>query len=167
MSSTIRPHVTIRHDVRPGDLGRVIELHGALYAAEHGFDHTFEAYVAETVGEFGRTLEPGLDRLWLAERDGSLVGSIAIARREGGQAQLRWFLLHPDARGLGLGRRLLDDALAFSRAAGHRSIFLWTVDPLATAARLYASVGFRRTETRPRAPLWGSNLAEERYDLTL
>ena len=82
MSSTIPPQVTIRHDIRPGDLGRVIELHGALYSAEHGFDHTFEAYVAETVGEFGRTLQPGLDRLWLAERVGRLVGSIAIARRE-------------------------------------------------------------------------------------
>jgi GNAT superfamily N-acetyltransferase len=145
----------------------VIELHGALYAAEYGFDHTFEAYVAETVGQFGRTFEAGLDRLWLAEHGARAVGSIAIARREGGEAQLRWFLLHPDARGLGLGRRLVEEVLAFSRAAGYRSVFLWTVDPLTTAARLYASVGFRRTETRPRAPLWGSALAEERYDLTL
>ena len=96
---------------------------------------------------------------------GRLVGSIAIARREDGQAQLRWFLLHPDARGL--GRRLLDNALAISRAAGYRSIYLWTVDPLTTAARLYASAGFHRTETRPRTALWGSTLAEERYDLTL
>lgn len=167
MSTAIRPHVTIRHDIRPGDLGRLIEVHGVLYAAEHGFDHTFEAYVAETVGQFGGTFEPALDRLWLAERDGRLVGSIAIAQRESGQAQLRWFLLHPEARGLGLGRRLIENALTFSRAAGYRSIFLWTVDPLTTAARLYASVGFRRTETRPRAPLWGTTLAEERYDLTL
>ena len=106
-------------------------------------------------------------RLWLAELDGRLVGSIAIARRDSGQAQLRWFLLHPEERGLGLGRRLVEDALAFSRAAGYRSIFLWTVDPLITAARLYASVGFRRTETRPRTQLWGSILAEERYDLML
>jgi GNAT superfamily N-acetyltransferase len=167
MSTAIRPHVTIRDDVRPGDLGRVIELHGGLYAGEYGFDHTFEAYVAETIGQFGRTFQAGLDRLWLAELDGRLVGSIAIARRDSGQAQLRWFLLHPEARGLGLGRRLVEDALAFSRAAGYRSIFLWTVDPLITAARLYASVGFRRTETRPRTQLWGSILADERYDLTL
>src|SRR3712207_6069084 len=91
--------LTIRHDLRPGDLGRVTELHGVLYAAEYGFDRGFEAYVAETLGEFGRAARPGRDRLWLAELDGRLVGSIGIVGREGGAAQLRWVLLHPDARG--------------------------------------------------------------------
>ena len=161
------PHVTIRHDLQPGDLGRVIELHGVLYGTEYGFDHTFEAYVAETVGQFGRGFQPGLDRLWLAELDGRLVGSIAIARRERGEAQLRWFLLHPDVRGHGLGHRLIGDAVTFCREASCRSLFLWTVDPLTVAARLYTRIGFRKTETRPKAPLWGTMLSEERYDLTL
>jgi GNAT superfamily N-acetyltransferase len=167
MSAGTPPHVTIRHDLRPGDLGRVIELHAVVYATEFGFDHTFEAYVAETIGQFGRRLQTGLDRLWLAELDGRLVGSIAIARREGGEAQLRWFLLHPDARGHGLGRRLVEDAVTFCRDASYRSIFLWTVHPLTVAARLYASVGFHRVEARPPAPLWGTVLSEERYDFTL
>jgi GNAT superfamily N-acetyltransferase len=167
MSTGTSADVTIRHDLHPGDLGRLIELHGVLYATEYGLDHTFEAYVAEGVGQFGRGYELGRDRLWLAELDGRLVGTIAIARREGGEAQLRWFLLHPDARGRGLGRRLVEDAVAFCREASCRSIFLWTVDPLTTAARLYASVGFRKTEVKPRAALWGSVLWEERYDLTL
>lgn len=159
--------MVVRHDLRPGDLGRVVELHGALYAAEYGLDHTFEAYVAETVGEFGRRLDRARDRLWVAELEGRLVGSIAIVGRETDVAQLRWFLLHPDVRGRGLGRRLVGDALAFCRHASYRSVFLWTIDPLTAAARLYGAAGFRRTNVRAPAPLWGSILSEERYDLTL
>jgi GNAT superfamily N-acetyltransferase len=159
--------VTVRHDLRPGDMGRVIALHGVLYAEEYGFDHGFEAYVAETVAEFGRLARPDLDRLWVAEREGQLVGSIAIVGREDGAAQLRWFLVHPDARGSGLGRRLVHEALTFCRAAGYRSVYLWTVTGLDAAARLYVAAGFRKTETKPPATLWGVDLAEERYDRDL
>jgi GNAT superfamily N-acetyltransferase len=164
MASEASSGVLIRHDLRPGDMGRVIALHGMLYAEEYGFDHGFEAYVAETVAEFGRLARPGLDRLWAAERAGQLVGSIAIVGREDGAAQLRWFLVHPDARGSGLGRRLLHEALTFCRAAGYRSVYLWTVTGLEAAARLYVAAGFRKTETKPPATLWGVDLAEERYD---
>lgn len=166
MSNAVERALSLRHDLRPGDLGRMTEMHGVLYAAEYGFDHTFEAYVAEGLGEFGRTMPPG-SRLWLAERDGQLVGSIAIVAREGGAAQVRWFLVHPDARGQGLGRRLLDESLAFCRAAGHRSVYLWTVNILTTAARLYTAAGFRLTEETPVRPTWGVLLAEQRYDLDL
>jgi GNAT superfamily N-acetyltransferase len=159
--------VTVRHDLRPGDMGRVIALHGVLYAEEYGFDHGFEAYVAETVAEFGHLARPDRDRLWLAERDGRLVGSIAIVGREHGAAQLRWFLVGPEARGHGLGRRLVGEALAFCRTAGYRSVYLWTVTGLDAAARLYLAAGFRKTETKPPATLWGVSLAEERYDLEL
>jgi GNAT superfamily N-acetyltransferase len=164
MASEASSGVLIRHDLRPGDMGRVIALHGMLYAEEYGFDHGFEAYVAETVAEFGRLARPGLDRLWVAERAGQLVGSIAIVGREDGAAQLLWFLVHPDARGSGLGRRLLHEALTFCRAAGYRSVYLWTVTGLEAAARLYVAAGFRKTETKPPATLWGVDLAEERYD---
>jgi N-acetylglutamate synthase-like GNAT family acetyltransferase len=159
--------VTIRHDLRPGDMGRVIAMHGVLYAEEFGFDHGFEAYVAETVAELGRLARPGLDRLWVAERDGRLVGSIAIIGRDNGAAQLRWFLVDPETRGSGLGRRLVQEALAFCRAAGCRSVYLWTVTGLDAAAHLYVSAGFRKTETKAPELLWGVRLAEERYDLDL
>ena len=159
--------VTVRHDLRPGDMGRVIALHGVLYAQEFGFDHGFEAYVAETVAEYGRLARPALDRLWIAERAGRQVGSIAIVGREDGAAQLRWFLVHPDTRGAGVGRRLVSEALAFCRSAGYRSVYLWTVSGLDAAARLYLAAGFRKTETKPPALLWGARLAEERYDLDL
>lgn len=164
MSTGNHHQVTVRHDLRPGDLGRVTELHGVLYAEEYGFDHTFEAYVAETIGEFGRVARPDGDRLWLAEGEGHLVASIAIIERERGEAQLRWFLVHPDVRGRGLGRRLVEEALAFCRDAGYTSVYLWTVSPLAPAARLYESFGFRKTEKKPRGKMWGVTLAEQRVD---
>jgi GNAT superfamily N-acetyltransferase len=159
--------ITIRHDLRPGDMGRVIAQHGELYAQEYGFDHGFEAYVAETVAEFGKLARPGRDRLWVAERPGQFLGSIAIIGRDDGLAQLRWFLVHPDARGAGLGRRLVAEALAFCRSAGYRSVCLWTVNGLDAAAHLYLRAGFRKTETRAPVALWGATLSEERYDLTL
>lgn len=159
--------IIIRHDLRPGDLGRVAELHGVLYAEEYGFDHRFEAYVAETIGEFGRAIRPEKDRLWLAERDGRLVGSIGIVGRDEGAAQLRWVLVHPDARGHGLGRRLMQTALTFCHQAEYRSVFLRTVSPLVAAARLYLSFGFHRTERGPTAQPWGVPLEEECYDLSL
>jgi GNAT superfamily N-acetyltransferase len=159
--------ITIRHDLRPGDMGRVIAQHGELYAKEYGFDHGFEAYVAETVAEFGKLARPGLDRLWVAERAGQHLGSIAIIGREDGLAQLRWFLVDLDARGAGLGRRLVAEALAFCRSAAYRSVCLWTVNGLDVAAHLYVEAGFRKTETKPAVALWGVTLSEERYDLTL
>ena len=167
MHTHVELDVTVRHDLRPGDLGRVTALHGERYAAEFGFDHGFEAYVAETLAEFGKQYRPGRDRLWLAEQGERLVGSVAILGREQDAAQLRWFLVHPGARGRGLGRRLLDESLAFCRAAGYCSVYLWTVDVCADAARLYLAAGFRKTEALPPAALWGATLSEERYDLAL
>lgn len=167
-----RGAVTIRHDLRPGDLGRVISLHGELYAQEYSLDAGFEAYVAETVAEYGKLRRPDLDRLWLAEQDGRLVGCIAIlgreaVGREAGAAQLRWFLVDPETRGQGLGRRLVRLALEFCREAGYPAVYLWTVNGLEAAARLYCEAGFQKTETKPAALLWGVPLSEERYDLTL
>jgi GNAT superfamily N-acetyltransferase len=167
MAANTERQVTLRHDLRPGDLGRVTEFHGVLYAGEYGFNYRFEAYVAETLAEFAHLQRQDHDRLWLAEREGRLVGSVAILGREGGAAQLRWLLAHPDARGAGLGRRLVDEALAFSRAAGYTSVFLWTVDLLTPAARLYTAADFHKTEEKPPAPLWGPPVKEQRYDLDL
>jgi len=156
--------VTFRHDLVPGDLGRVVSLHGVLYAAEFGLDATFEAYVAQTIGEFSTAGDR--DGLWLAEHDGRLVGSVGILGRDDG-AQLRWFLVDPVIRGRGVGRRLLDEALTFCRAARYRSVYLWTVDSCVDAARLYRAVGFTRTEVKPPENLFGTTAVEERYDLNL
>jgi GNAT superfamily N-acetyltransferase len=152
--------------MRPGDLGRVTELHGALYAAEYGFDQRFEAYVAETLGEFGKSGASPRSRLWIAERDGRLVGSIGIVEREGDWAQLRWFLTHPDERGRGFGRRLLNEALDFCRESGYRGVYLWTVTGLPAAAHLYLAAGFQLTDEKPPESLWGVTLSEQRYAMS-
>lgn len=95
----------IRTDIRPGDIGYIISLHGVLYAREYDLDHTFEGYVAAGLGEFAKSYDERRDRLWIAEEGGRIVGSIAIVGSKGGVAQLRWFLVDPKARGSGLGRR--------------------------------------------------------------
>lgn len=157
--------VTLRTALRPGDIGTVIRLHGTVYAREHGFDHTFEAYVAGPLAAFARA-GSDRERLWLAEREGRIVGCVAIVAASPTVAQLRWFLVDPDARGAGLGRRLLDEAIAFSRARDYESIVLWTVSALEAAAHLYRATGFRKVEEKP-GRMWGVDVVEERYELAL
>jgi len=171
----------MRTVLRPGDLGYLTYLHGVLYSREYGWDSTFEAYVAAALAEFVLDHEPARERIWFAELGEEIVGSIAIVRARGLDeagatgdgdgwgdlvAQLRWFLVHPAARGRGLGRRLLVAALDFCREAGYRRVMLWTERGLTTATRLYRSAGFELTEavTNER---WGRVVTEERYDLVL
>src|SRR4051794_8934419 len=107
-SDNLSTTITLRTDLRPGDVGAVISLHGILYAREHGFDATFEAYVAGPLAELVRSGTPR-ERLWLAERDARLVGCIGIVTSGPTTAQLRWFLVDPSVRGAGLGKRLLSE----------------------------------------------------------
>ncbi|NNC31801.1 GNAT family N-acetyltransferase [Longimicrobium terrae] len=157
--------MTVRTEVRPGDLGGIIALHGTVYAGGLGFDPGMEALVARPLAEFFLA-RSDRERVWIAERAGRLAGCIAIVRADEETAQLRWFVVHPDARGAGLGRTLLRDAIAFSRVAGYRRIVLWTVDSLHSAIRLYLAEGFRLAEQKP-GPVWGVDVAEQRYDLDL
>ena len=156
----------VRTDIRPGDIGYLIYLHGVLYAREYGLDHTFEGYVAAGLGEFAKCYDKSRDRLWLAEEGGRIVGSIAIVGGVGEVAQLRWFLVDPEARGVGLGRRLLQEAVEFCRDSGFKSVFLWTLEELNRAAHLYEQAGFRRTEQKTHE-IWGRLRTEDRYDLSL
>jgi GNAT superfamily N-acetyltransferase len=157
--------LTLRTDLRPGDLGEVVRLHGVVYARERGFDPTFEAYVAGPLAEFVRAASPR-GRLWLAERGGRLVGCAAVVEAAPETAQLRWFLVAPSARGCGLGTRLMGEALAFCRACGYAEVMLWTESALAAAARLYRAAGFRKVEEKP-GRMWGVDLVEEKYQLRL
>jgi len=155
----------LRYDLKPGDLGQIVYLHGTLYSEEYGFDTTFEAYVAGPLAELVRT-RSDRDRLWIAEHDGRIVGCIAIVGSSCDEAQLRWFLVHPSVRGTGLGARLLHEAVAFCRDRGYESVFLWTVSALTAAARLYQSSGFVKVEELPGRQ-WGVDVVEERYVLRL
>lgn len=155
----------LRHDLKPGDLGAIVRLHGIVYSREYGFDATFEAYVAWPLAEFVRTRDLR-SRVWLAERGENLVGCIAIVAVTPETAQLRWFLVDSTARGLGLGRRLLREAIAFARSTGYQSIVLWTVSALTAAARLYQEAGFVKVDEKP-GRLWGVDVIEEKYSLQL
>lgn len=159
------PDTILRTDLRPGDIGEIVRLHGVLYAREYGFDPTFEAYVAEPLARFAISASPR-ERLWIAERQGAIAGCVAIVAVPPQVAQLRWFLVDPSARGSGLGTRLLDEAIAFSRACGYGSIVLWTVGALAAAAHLYRAKGFAKTEERP-GHQWGVDVVEEKYEMRL
>jgi GNAT superfamily N-acetyltransferase len=157
--------VTVRTNLKPGDIGYIVYLHGTVYAKENGFDPTFEAYVAGPLSEFVR-FATDRERLWIAERDGRIVGCIAIVAASPQVAQLRWFLVDPSARGKGLGKRLLNEAVAFCKDCGYRTIFLWTVSKLGTAAHLYSLAGFQKVEEKP-GRMWGVEVIEEKYELGL
>ena len=157
--------ISLRHNLSPGDVGYITYLHGILYAPQQGWDHTFDSYVAIPLAEFAKRI--GLrERIWILERAGHIAGSVAIVEFSQEEAQLRWLLLHPDLRGRGLGRRLVQEAVAFAREAGYSSIFLWTVDSLPAAAGLYKSAGFREKE-KVTHELWGSLVTEVKYELSL
>ena len=164
--------VVMRTQLRPGDLGMIIHLHGVHYAREHGLDTTFEPYVARPLSEFVLA-GSGAGRIWMADAGGHMVGCIAVVRDGDsgqaqllGQAQLRWFLVTPDQRGTGTGRRLLDEALEYCRADAIAHLHLWTFDDLHAAIHLYLANGFVETERRTHV-IWGRERTELRMDLML
>jgi DNA-binding MarR family transcriptional regulator/N-acetylglutamate synthase-like GNAT family acetyltransferase len=143
------PATVVLRAPAPGDLGWVVARHGALYAAEYGWNTDFEALVARIVADFHDELAPGRERAWIAEVGGRRAGCVFAKRRDDATAQLRLLLVEPWARGLGVGRRLVDTCLDFARAAGYRSILLWTNDVLVAARRIYQAVGFELVEEEP------------------
>lgn len=136
--------ISIRTDLRAGDLGRVIELHGKAYNGLPGFGLPFEAFVAQTISEYvlGNRAK---GQFWLAERGNELVGCTAIALRDDRMGQLRWVLVDQSARGIGLGKQLVEAALDYCRGEGCRSIFLETTDGLPESQALYEKLGFQVT----------------------
>ena len=128
-------------------------------------DHTFEALVAELFSEFAKS-HGDRERIWIVEKDGRVAGSIGIVEATKQQAQLRWFLLHPDLRGHGIGRILVEEAVRFCRENDYSSVFLLTERALAAAAKIYLSAGFKLTEETTHQ-LWSTLITEQRYELNL
>jgi GNAT superfamily N-acetyltransferase len=158
--------MNIRTEPKPGDIGYVIYLHGTLYAQEYSLDQMFEGDVAIRMGEFAKTYDPRKDYSAVAELDGRIVGAIFINGLSEERAQLRWFLVHPDTRGRGLGRQLIEGAIAYCRERGFKKVTLWTISELKAAAHLYGQAGFvvTREETHE---IWGATRTEQEYELIL
>jgi len=136
--------LSIRHDLRCGDLGRIVSLHGETYEPLGGYGLRFEAFVGQTIAEF-ILQNDAKGRIWMAERSGNLVGCAAIVLRENSVGQLRWIVVNPNERGNGLGKDLVARALAYCRDQGCRSVHLETTDGLPVSEKMYEKLGFRAT----------------------
>ena len=162
--------VVIRPLGRPGDLGWVVMAHGEQYAAEFGWDTSFEALVARIVADYAEGAAgagtAGRQAAWIAEAGGRRVGCVFCVDAGGGTAQLRILLVDPVARGGGVGRRLVDECLAYARGAGYARMRLWTNDPLVAARRLYLSRGFRLVGEEPHHS-FGVDLVGQVYERAL
>ena len=155
----LRPH-------RPGDLGWVVMRHGELYAVEYGYDVRFEAMVAEIAARFVNRFDAKRERCWIAERDGMRVGAVFLVKKSARTAQLRMLLVDPAARGLGLGKRLVETCVDFARAAGYRRLVLWTQSELTAARAIYGKAGFRLVKREPHTS-FGKRLTGECWALDL
>ncbi len=154
------------HDIAIGDAGWLIQRHAELYAREEGFDDTFEPLVAEILVRYLRERNPATDRAWIAWRDGRRLGSIFCVRADDATAKLRLFLVEPEARGSGLGKRLLAACISHARARGFARLTLWTHESHRAACALYAAHGFVLTGARP-VRSFGVDLVEQSWELPL
>jgi DNA-binding MarR family transcriptional regulator/GNAT superfamily N-acetyltransferase len=159
------PAASLR-DPRPGDMGWVVQSHGALYASEYGFDSGFEALVAEIVAKYMTTYDPSRERCWIADIAGRPVGSVFVVKASDDVAKLRLLLLDPAARGRGVGQRLVTECVSFARACGYRRMTLWTQSILVAARKIYQDAGFHLVATEPHRS-FGQNLIGETWERDL
>lgn len=156
------PGAVVLRAPRPGDLGWIVQRHGALYVQQYGWDESFEALVAQIVAEYARDHDPRHEAAWIAEVDGEPAGCVLCVRREESVAQLRLLLVEPRARGRGIGARLIEECLRFAQRTGYARITLWTNDVLHEARRLYERAGFELVESAPHHS-FGHDLVEQTW----
>lgn len=165
MSKISLRDILIRTELRPGDIGYVTYMHGALYSREYHYGLQFESYVAKGLCEFYEKYNPARSRIWACEHNNRMIGSLLLMDR-GNAAQLRYFLIEPEYRGIGLGMKLLTFYMDFLRQCGYKESYLWTTHELHAAASLYRRFGFQLTEEK-ESTAFGKPVREQRYDIIL
>lgn len=167
MKSQVRlADINIRNQLHPGDIGYVTYLHGVLYKTEYNYGIEFEGYVAKGLNEFIENYIPDRDQVWVCEHASQLVGFLLAMHRDDHSAQLRFFILKPGYRGIGLGRKLMNEFMTFLQSKNYNHAFLWTTHEQEVAAHLYRKAGFNITQEK-NSTTFGKPLIEQRYDLYL
>ncbi|QEH42400.1 GNAT family N-acetyltransferase [Chitinophaga sp. XS-30] len=158
--------IQIRTALKPGDLGYIIYRHGKLYSTEYDYGISFETYVGAGLHEFYQNYDDQLDRVWICEHNNNIIGFVLLMHRGNDTAQLRYFYLEPEYRGIGLGKKLMQLYMDFLKEKGYRHAYLWTTHELHAASSLYQRHGFRLTEEK-KSTAFGKPLREQRYDLSI
>lgn len=157
--------IQIRTTLQPGDMGYIIHLHGKLYKNEYNYGVEFESYVAKGFHEFYQQYDPATNRVWICEHQNEIVGFMLLMNR-GAAAQLRYFIILPGYRGIGLGNKLMELYTEFLKECRYSSSYLWTTDELDTAAHLYKKFGFTLAEQK-ESEAFGKPVVENKYELLL
>ena len=160
------PQSFVLRDPEPGDMGWITYRHGAIYAQEYGWDATFEALVAQIVSDFIKNYNPAREHCWIAELGGEITGSVFVVQAGQDTAKLRLLLVEAKARGLGLGTRLVEECIRFSRRSGYKKLTLWTNSVLVEARHIYQKTGFKIVSQEEHHS-FGKDLVSETWELDL